>query len=305
MSKPKAAREAAAPIVQALDIDALSKEINAKRSYPGTQQNLYSYSKLGWDNYMVRQPAFKLYNTEFTEELAQKSLAAIVLAESLPSFEALRSGHVIARNDLLKMTQPVLNDWSKLKVYIILAFSKTDQPAMLTAAGSDYYLLASRKSWDSVETLARMAETFMAMHGPALLAKGMPEDFPAAFRTAKDAFVAQRTVFKDKEKTAQMGIRNKFEANEAIYAGLVRMTEAGKVIYKTDDFERNNFIISRLLKEVRGNSPSGIKGTITTGTMPVVPLATCWWWTGTTRSVSRGRMRMANMNYGFLRAPKA
>jgi hypothetical protein len=262
-----------APNFETLDIDELIRVVKAKRIYPGTEQNLYSYSKLGWENYQDKQPEFESYNSEFTEELATDNLAAIAAAKAMPSFEELRAGHVVARNDLMKLTQPVINNWVQLKGYILLTYNKTDQPAMLSAAGIGYYESAAKFSWDMVETLAQRGITFMDNHGAALIAKGMPAAFPTTFETAYNAFIAQRAVFMTKEKVTREGIRNKAAANEAVYAELVRMTEAGKIIYRLNDFEKKDFTVSQLLKLVRGNSPSGLKGRITTGMLPIIPLA--------------------------------
>ena len=87
----------AAPLSQPLSMEALILQANRANSYPGTQQNLYSYSTLAWNNYLDKQLAFKAQSGSFTEELAEAALAAIAAARLLPSYESLRSDHVIAR----------------------------------------------------------------------------------------------------------------------------------------------------------------------------------------------------------------
>lgn len=270
----KSAISMAEPLSQPLSMDALIRQANRAKSYPGTQQNLYSYSTLAWSNYMDKLAAFTAQSAGFTEELAEDALAAIAAARLLPSYESLRSDHVAARNDLIKLTQPLMDDWADLKTYIGKAFSPVNVPAMLVAAGADYYGSLNDKSWEGVDTFIRMVNVFLVEKSAALLANNnMPAGFPTSFATAADAFLAQRSVFLMKEKTAREGVTAKYNANEAIYASLVTMTEAGRAIYRVNPEERRNFTIAQLMREIRGNHPSGLKGTITTGTMPVVPVA--------------------------------
>lgn len=274
MSNSKAAREAAAPTNQSLNMTALIKAINAKRSYPGTQQNLYSYAELGWNNYLAKVAAFSAYSGVYTLELGEDALAAIEAAKSLPSYEALRAMHSVARNDLIKTTQPLQDNWLKLKGYINAAFDAENRPAMLDAAGAGYYPAIGDESWEGVETFIRMVNTFLSMHGAELLANdNMPATFPTTFSNAGAAFSAQRTLFLLKEKTAKEGVQAKFNANEGIYASLSNMAAVGRAIYRTQPLERSYFTIQSLLREVRGNSPSGFKGVVTTGTLPALPVA--------------------------------
>lgn len=259
---------------EALTIDEIIKAVMAKRSYPGTEQNLYSYSKLCWENYQGKQEDFEDYNTDYTEEMATDALAAIAAAAALPSFEALRAGHVVARNDLVKKLLPLTNIWWKLRGHIVKAYpDKVDQDAMLTAAGHGYYKDATDQKWDKAVTLGQQGINFMTMYGAVLLAKGMPAGFPTTFAAANTAFLAQRAVFIAKETATKDGIKLKAEKNEAIYTNVRNMAESGKTIYQLDAYEKKMFTISDLLKQVRGNSPSGLKGKVTTGSAPVVPLA--------------------------------
>lgn len=274
MSNSKAAREVAAPTIESQSIAALIAAINARRSYPGTQQNLYSYAKLCWENYETKQSDFTAFSAMYTPELGEDALAAIEAAEAMPSFEALRAMHSVARNDLIKMTQPLQNNWFKLKGYMAVAYDATTRPAMLEAAGAGYYSAIDRGSWDGVETFIRMVNTFLTMHSAELLANNnMPASFPTTFSNAGAAFSAQRNLFLLKEKTAKEGVLAKYNANESIYASLATMAEAGRAIFRAQPLERSYFTISSLLRDVRGNSPSGIKGVVTTGSLPTMPVA--------------------------------
>jgi len=274
MAKKQAAHPLAANSDQPLSIAELLRQAKKRSSYPGTQQNLYSYADLAWTNYLAKQPAFAAHSGQFTEELGEDAKDAILAASALPSYEALSDAHLVARNYLIKLLDPVLIRWQSLKGFATDAFDAEDLPSKLRAAGWENYIPASKYSWDSAAELIRMANIFMVTNSAALLANNnMPSAFPAAFAAAGAAFSAQRQVFLLKEKEAREGIAAKFDANEAVYASLVKMTNAGKVIYKHNALERRNFTISRLLNEVRGNSTSGIQGVVTTGTLPAVPVA--------------------------------
>ncbi len=274
MKKKNAAIPSAAKSAQPMTVAALLKQARKSTSYPGTQQNLYTYSELAWNNYLAKEPNFAEYSTKFTKEMGMTAKAAITAAAALPSYEALSDAHTAARNLLIETLEPVLSKWQDLKDYSTEAFSATDLPSKLKAAGSENYRPAASYSWDSAAELIRMATLYMTTNSVALLANdNMPAGFPEAFAAAGTAFSAQRQVFIQKEKEARDGIAAKFDANEAVYVSLVMMTNAGKAIYRKDALERRNFTISSLKKEVRGNSASGIKGFVTTGESPAVALA--------------------------------
>lgn len=257
-----------------MSVTALLSQVRNRKSFRGTQQNLYSYSRLAWNNYLEKLTAFTGYSAKFTQAMGDDALDAIAAAEALPSYEALTDAHLVARMDLIKMLEALLAKWQDLKVYATEAFAAAELPSKLRAAGADHYGPAAGYSWDSAAELIRMGTTFLSENGAALLANdNMPSSFPAAYVAAGAAFSAQRVVFLGKEKQARNGIVLKSDANEAIHASLVAMTTAGRAIYRQDANERRNFTVAKLLKEVRGNSPGGIKGHVTTGMNPAVPLA--------------------------------
>lgn len=274
MKKKNAVIPSAAKAAKPLTVAQLLKKATKAKSYPGTQQNLYSYSELAWNNYLAKLTDFTDFSTKFTQVMGDDAKDAITAAAALPSYEALSDEHIAARNLLVKRLDTLLSKWQDLKEFSKEAFSATDLPSKLKAAGSENYRPAAGQSWDSVAELIRMATLFMTTNSVALLANNnMPATFPTEFAALATAFTAQRQVFLLKEKAAIDGIAAKFDANEAVYASLVKMINAGKAIYRKDALQRRNFTISSLLKEVRGNSPSGIKGLITTGESPAIPLA--------------------------------
>ncbi|MCC6726133.1 MAG: carboxypeptidase regulatory-like domain-containing protein [Saprospiraceae bacterium] len=268
MSQSKAGRTAAAPTVKSENpLDTLIKKINKSRKYSGTQQNLYTYSKLGWEHYSANLADFTNYSTYYTKAVGDDAIAAITAAEELPSFEALQAGHTTARNSLMALNSVLLGEWQVLADIINKSYSVVERAAMLKAAGADYYADASNLMWDKTATLINMGNTFLKENGATLLDKQfMPSGFPEQFKNAGTAFTAQRTVFIAKEEAARKGIETKAAANEAVYSSLMAMCKSAARIYRDDASMLRLFTVSRLLKEVRGNSPSGIKGRITDAT---------------------------------------
>lgn len=255
-------------------VEELIEEVNRKSSWKGTQQNLYSYARMGWEFYAGQLVPFGLYRAAFTADTGTDALDFITATEAMASFEALKGDYVLARKDLIEVLSTVLHGWQMLKGYCKNAYPASTLNTMLTSAGSANYSPASDYSWDHAATLIRMAKKFMTDNLATLTADlNMPATFPASFTTWGDAFTAQREVFKAKEETARTGIELKFKANEQIYRDFVTMMDAGKVIFKKQRSIYRNFVIGNLYKEVRGNSPSGIVGEIMTGENPALPVA--------------------------------
>lgn len=276
MGNSNASKKTAKAVDKALvEIDENIKNAEKNRSYPGTQQNLYTYSLRGWDNYDLKQPDFEAYSGYFTEELSTTNKALITTAEGMLSYESLRSEHVAAREVLVKCNNEIILVAIKLKGYIGRAYPKSEKDSMLSAAGMDNYTAAYNESWDSTAEMSRMMKLFMTNNLSTLLANdNMPADFPATLPPLETNFKLKRKTFLDKEAAAISGIQAKFDINEAIYAALRDMTGVGQIVFKDNKLEVDKFIIAKLLKTARGNSPSGVKGTITTGAngkQPVFP----------------------------------
>ncbi len=261
MTRTKAALEAAATTEASMTVDELILDINQKKIYPGTQQNLYSYSGTIWNSYLSHLSDFTTYRSAFDQRLGEDALAFIAETEAMPSFEALRGEHNLARNQLIMDNDAVLGQCRTLFDYIGKAYSATDLPGQLAAAGKGYYKEASDLQWDKTATMIRMSTTFMREKGAKLMENGnMPDSFPDAFKLVADTFTAQRSLFKEKESQARLGILSKAAANNTIYSALVEVTKSADTIYRKNKVVLWEFTVSRVLKTVRGNSPSGIKG---------------------------------------------
>jgi hypothetical protein len=263
MAKSKAALDAAAPSDQSKSLDEIIKDVNKLKIYPGTQQNLYSFSTQIWGNYLKRLADFSNYRAAYTQNLGDEALKFIVDTEAMPSYEALRAEHSTARNQLVADNDAVLGMCRMLFDFIVKAYTVADQDAQLTAAGKGFYADASNFAWDKAATMIRMATTFMKDKGEKLMEKeNMPAAFPEQFKLVADAFTAQRQLFKNKESEAKVGVLNKAAANNAIYSALKEMTDSAATIYRKDKLVMREFTIQQVLKTVRGNSISGIKGKV-------------------------------------------
>lgn len=263
MAKTKAALEAAASSEQASSLADIIKDADKKRPYPGTQQNLYSYSTKIWENYLNRLADFSAYRAAFTQQLGDDALSFIAATEAMPSYEALRAEHSMARNKLVADNDAVLGACRQLFDFIAKAFVVADQPGLLMAAGKGYYKGAANFAWDKTATMIRMATTFMKDKGTKLMENdNMPATFPGEFKLLADAFTAQRQLFKVKESEATLAILEKANANNKVYASLSEMTKSADAIYRKNRVALREFTIQQVLKTVRGISPSGIKGRV-------------------------------------------
>lgn len=95
MSKPKAARAAAANPTNLLDVEQLIEAIKKQKSYKGTQQNLYSYARTGWSFYEGQLEPFGLYSQAYTASTGKDAIQFITDTEAMPSYEALRGGYAL------------------------------------------------------------------------------------------------------------------------------------------------------------------------------------------------------------------
>ncbi|GEM_PF-1371889 len=235
---------------------------SSEKMYPGKQQDLYLYSRLGWYNYQRHQPVFGAFSQFYSVELATDQLAFIADTEAMPDQEARAVEPLDAKDDLYDLNAAVLDLFQDGKLYIERTYTDpTKQATMLKAAGYNYFTKAGERNWSSTESLISAFTLFLTNYGAALQASGwMPADFPTVFNTAAMPFLTLWQGYKDKWAFAHKERSEKFRNNNLIYKVLSEMCEVGKRKFAKQPAIKKLFTITALQDEVAGHSTSGLQG---------------------------------------------
>lgn len=232
------------------------------KRYPGKQQDLYLYARLGWNHYLAHQAVFRTFSGYYTVQLGEDQLAFIATTEALPDLEARVVEPLDAKGDLYNLNISVLNMFQDGKTYIERTYAEpAKQATMLNAAGYNYFRKASGHNWSSTESLISAFSLFLTNYGAELQASGwMPEDFPESFDTASRPFLALWQSYKAKWAAARQERSQKADNNNRIYRELVEMCKIGQRKFANQPEIKKQFTVTALYKAVAGNSPSGLEG---------------------------------------------
>lgn len=229
--------------------------------YNCAQQALYAAAKLGWENYQAYLKDFTALKGKYTKKYGDDALAAVEAAEALPDDQARSAVPENNRVMVKDLAVQCMELWQQLKSYINDAYPKNQRKPMLEAAGAKHYYGASNNSWEAVAALVNSGDAFIQEHTEALSKEGdnMPEDFPATFTAAKDAFKTQYATYLLSAQGKVSGTGEKNLANNGVYETLISMLADGQIIFKNDPTKKSLFVFETLLSFIESKGASGLR----------------------------------------------
>ncbi len=224
----------------------------------------FPYSRIAWGYCRENLDKFAEDSPRFTPEFVQGQISLTDSIEKLPTWKSRLASATMSRFNLQVESQSVKMLAQKLKTYILYAYTnKVLSKAALKDAGlSDYNAVGNK--WAKVNSLVTSATAFINANLAKLSEKdNMPASFPAElvaagarFNTAWMEYIAAEKAVTDGTGTQDDGIRQ-------IMTELNPMLETGKRIFIFDKQTRKKFTTQYLRKEVSGNKPGGVKGSVT------------------------------------------
>lgn len=230
-------------------------------TYKCTQQELYAVCLLGWQNYLNQQADFAAYKARYTPKLGTDAIADVLNAKNLPDSVARIAVPESTRVQMKQLANVCLDNWQRLKGYILEAFEKPQQKSKLEAAGAKNYKAASHDRWEKMQALLTSAELFITDNTTVLEMGGenMPTTFPAQFSADKTAFEDQYTTYLLQSQDSVSGTAAKITANNAVANAIAKMFADAQIIYKNDPANKDKFIFDYLLGFVTKPGESGLR----------------------------------------------
>lgn len=230
-------------------------------TYNCTQQELYAVCLLGWQNYLNQQADFAAYKAKYTVKLGNNAIADVLNAKNLPDNVARIAVPESSRVQMKQLANVCLDNWQRLKGYILEAFEKPQQKSKLEAAGAKSYKGASHDKWEKMQALLTSAELFITDNATALEMAGenMPATFPAQFSADKKAFEDQYTTYLLQSQDSVTGTSAKITANNVVANATAKMFADAQIIYKNDPANKDKFKFDYLLGFVTKPGESGLR----------------------------------------------
>ncbi|MBI1225043.1 MAG: hypothetical protein GC192_07370 [Bacteroidetes bacterium] len=232
-----------------------------KPSFKGSQQNLYSLARKAWAYCLLYIADIAAKHPKYTIEFIEAQQTFIDSVEAMPDIENRNAIPAQTYEDMQAARKAVLNEWQFLKGYVMDAYTGSLLRVKLAAAGQNDYEFALRGSLDHTTSLINSAKLFMTENASELDTLGnMPASFHTDFTNLANAFLLLRTTYDGKNDMKLEQSAAKRQGNETILKALRPMLRVGKRTFVNDRLKWDNFVYANLLNEVRGHSPSGLRG---------------------------------------------
>ena len=242
-----------------------------KNLYSIPQEILYFVCFAAWKLCSDNLSKFSALKAIYTEAFVTAAVQVVQDARDLPTSRRAIIAKKKARINLITSTRQVRKNWQVLKVYITNAFEEKFVRNALEAAGSEWYGKASFDNWSAVRSLIDAANQFIASNLTELTANGnMPADFQTIFQTDGIACIDLSVVYAEASMTQEKATSVKVEANNTIYASVIKMLKDGQQIFTDDVLMKKQFTFSYLVSLYRGEGSASLKGRIVNNlNMPV------------------------------------
>ena len=241
--------------------------------YHCTQAELYAICTIGWNSYLENQPDFEAFSTLYTVPFGDAALLKVEDAKNLPDFQARNKATETAYILMGQKAEEGLAKWRALRSYIKASFPPELYKPNVEAAGEEHYNKAMTRNWGETELMFTSALAFITDNTAELTLGGMPPTFQADLDAIKVDFDKQYSRFTDFGQDEHEGTDAKVEANNAIYADLLRMFEDGQVIYEQDASKRERFIFARVKASIT-NNPTTNPNTVDPNSVVIAGTAT-------------------------------
>jgi hypothetical protein len=215
-------------------------------NYKCSQSELYAICTIGWTSFGENQADFELFNTLYTIVFGTDALAEVDAAMNLPGFQERNEAAETAYIEMTKAHAECILRWKSLRSYIKNSYPTELQKPKIESAGYDHYTKAANKNWDETKLLLTAGQHFIDNNTADLTTGGMPPTFAADYALADTTFSNLYVQFTDFEQDEQEETDTKVEANNAIYAKLLKMLEDANIIYEHDASKRERFIFAQI-----------------------------------------------------------
>lgn len=233
-----------------------------KAIYSIAQKDVYSVILTAWGNYAEHQAEFENFKGFYKPDYGIDAIAELNAAKALPDNEARSSEAETLRVAVKEKGLVCLNNFQRLKRYIVTAFpNKEVQKPQNEAAGDNYYEDAANEDWESMEMMNQSAKNYIAANQTVLTdGNNMPATFEANYTSASDEFSALYASFKLAEQTS-VSTAEKIQATNACYSKCIEMMKDGQVIFANEPDVKWKFIFQNLVDMINP-ARAGIKGIV-------------------------------------------
>ncbi|MBL7766778.1 MAG: carboxypeptidase regulatory-like domain-containing protein [Chitinophagaceae bacterium] len=235
-----------------------------KKTYPCTQQEVYTIARLGWSSCQENLSDFTAFKPKYTAAFIAAKLTELEAAEALPAEQQRNAIPENLRVQLKEAARVCMNHFQSLKSYIEDSFPANQLKAEYEAAGQEHYIYCQRNNWDSVVALMNFCNTYATEKASTLSANDvMPANFPVKVSTARAEFIALHQDFLKADEEAAKQTKRKIKATNQVYRDLSKMLADGQEIFRNNDEQLPDFIFSNLLYRVSGAGAAGVRGVVT------------------------------------------
>jgi hypothetical protein len=219
--------------------------------YGCAQQDLYTVTETIVISLVAQLLAFAGYNgiyiMAFCTALKQEILAARALPDS-PARSAIRK---ILRKRMEAKAIEALAAWGQLVTAIEHGFAEDEVPERLDEAGQGHYNGAAKRDWDEVKALLQSANTFMQDYAAELTTGGLPTGATGAMGQLQTDFEQLQNDYLQALEGEKEHTDIKVEANNALYARIMKVCKDGKKVFRQNAALREQFIFATVLGLVR------------------------------------------------------
>ena len=216
--------------------------METKKSFPGSQSNLYASCRIVIDNGRNRQAELATYFARYTDAFFDSLDTMASEAESLPDAMTRALDHKVLRIEMTSLADDCRRNWQLLKRYIAFAFDAAGTEvveANWEAAGWSYYANASKQNWEDVRMLMISGQSYLTANSAVLEAnENMPAAFVDTFGASYDAFDAKMFLFYAAEESAMSATQAKMDANNALYEAVIKLCDDGRAVFEGSATER-------------------------------------------------------------------
>ena len=233
-----------------------------KALYSIAQKDVYSVMETAWGNFDTHQAEFEDFKGLYKVPYSSTAKTEIVNAKALPDNEARSSEAETLRIAVKEKGLVCLNNFQRLKRYIVTAFpNKAVQKPQNEAAGDNYYEEAANEDWESMQMMNQSAMNYLSANQTILTAgDNMPASFETNYTTASDEFSALYASFKLAEQTSET-TATKIKATNDCFVKCMDMLKDAQVIFSTQPDVKTKFVFQNLV-DLINPTRAGLKGIV-------------------------------------------
>jgi hypothetical protein len=220
------------------------------------QSELIAVSRIALNTYREQQPSLVTFKGKYTSAWGDALEAQIDGLMSLPDFQARNARAESLKVGLDKKNKEVCENWQGLKLYIAdVPGWKDTQKAMQEAAGSNYYIAASKGNYDNTISMIASGNVFMNTYAADLITPdNMPAGFPTTYATTGSEFISIFDDFQDANQDSPTETDKKLELYNTLYNTVIGMFADGFYHFRTNPAMQTRFVFATVLELVRGAS---------------------------------------------------